>query len=283
MPLNLDAIGTTSEPNERTWTSKDALLYAVGVGAGADPLRELAFTTENSHDVAQRVLPTFVVTLGPRNNGTMGRLGTFNPAMLLHAEQSIELSGALPAEGAVTVTGTVADILDKRSGALVVTETRATDPTSGQVVFTARSGAFIRGEGGFGRTGSSGPASEIPDRAPDHTISQTTLPQQALIYRLNGDRNPLHSDPAFAARAGFDRPILHGLCTYGFAGRALLQALCDGDPAHFRSMSARFTKPVFPGQTLTTEIWRTDDTSAVFRTRTDSGDVALDRGLATVR
>jgi acyl dehydratase len=282
MPLNLSAIGSTSEPIERTWTSKDALLYAVAVGAGSpDVTRELAFTTENSHDVEQRVLPTYVVLLGA--GGGFRDIGTFNPAMLVHAEQSIELHGPLPVEGRVSVTGELVDILDKRSGALIVSESRAVDATTGDPVFTARSSAFIRGEGGFAGEGGSTPrkpapdAPVVPERAPDHEVTFTTLPQQALLYRLCGDRNPLHSDPTFAARAGFDRPILHGLCTYGFAGRALLQALCDGDPARFLSMAGRFTSPVWPGESLTTSIWVDGDTAA-FRTTSSSGAVVIDKG-----
>jgi acyl dehydratase len=267
VPLNLTAIGSVSDPIERTWTSKDALLYAVAVGAGSpDVTNELTFTTENSHGVDQQVLPTYVVLLGA--GGGFRDIGTFNPAMLVHAEQSIELHQPLPVEGRVSVTGELVDILDKRSGALV---------------FTARSSAFIRGEGGFAGEGGSTPrrpapeAPPVPERAPDHEVTFQTLAHQALIYRLCGDRNPLHSDPTFAARAGFDRPILHGLCTYGFAGRALLQALCGGDPARFLSMAGRFTSPVWPGESLTTTMWVDGDVAA-FRTTSSSGAVVIDRG-----
>ena len=281
VPLNLSAIGAVSDPIERTWTSKDALLYAVAVGAGSpDVTSELAFTTENSYGVEQAVLPTYVVLLGA--GGGFRDIGTFNPAMLVHAEQSVELHQPLPVEGRVLVTGELVDILDKRSGALVVSESRAVDAESGAPVFTARSSAFIRGEGGFA-DGASTPRSPAPDappvpeRAPDHEVTFPTLPQQALLYRLCGDRNPLHSDPSFAARAGFDRPILHGLCTYGFAGRALLHALCDGDPTRFRSMAGRFTSPVWPGESLTTSMWVDGDVAA-FKTTSSSGAVVIDRG-----
>lgn len=285
MPLNLSAIGSVGDPTERTWTSKDALLYAVAVGAGSpDVTDELSFTTENSHGVTQQVLPTFVVLLGA--GGGFRNIGTFNPAMLVHAEQAIELHAPLPVEGRVTVTGELVDILDKRSGALIVSESRAVDAATGDPIFTARSAAFIRGEGGFAGEGGSTPrrpAPEpppIPERAPDHEVTFQTLPTQALLYRLCGDRNPLHSDPTFAARAGFDRPILHGLCTYGFAGRALLRALCDGDPSRFRSMAGRFTSPVFPGESLTTSMWVDGDVAA-FRTTSSSGAVVIDRGRCT--
>ena len=144
--------------------------------------------------------------------------------------------------------------------------------------------AFIRGEGGWGgERGPSGPTNVVPDRTPDHSVSSVTRPEQALIYRLSGDRNPLHSDPSFAQLAGFDRPILHGLCTYGFAGRALLHRLCDGDPARFGSIEGRFSSPVFPGEELTTEIWRPGDGQAVFRVLASGDRVVFDAGGCTFR
>jgi acyl dehydratase len=311
MPLNLDAIGTVGDPVERSWHARDALLYAVAVGAGAvDPTDELAFTTENSRDVRQKVLPTFAVVVGMGAGGALRNIGTFNPAMLVHAEQSFELHRPLAPEGTVRITSRLVDILDKGKGALVVTESQAVDPASGDPVFTTRSGAFIRGEGGFapeadragggapdgsGRTGPSGSRSgsasgsasgsgsgSAPERAADHVVSYPTLPHQALIYRLCGDRNPLHSDPSFAALAGFDRPILHGLCTYGFTGRALLHTLCGSDPARLRAMYGRFSRPVLPGDTLTISIW-VDSTpgGASFQTTTGDGTVVIDRGRCT--
>lgn len=290
MALNLDAIGTVGDPVERSWTSKDALLYAVGVGAGyPDPLGELPFTTENSRGIDQQVLPTFGVLLGAGGGSVLRSIGTFNPAMLVHAEQAIELHRPLAPEGTLRVTGRLTDIVDKRSGALVVTEAEGVDAASGEAVLTTRSSVFIRGEGGFGtdgggeRSGAAAPAAPaVPDRAPDHSVTYQTLPHQALVYRLSGDRNPLHSDPAFAELAGFDRPILHGLCTYGFTGRALLHLLCGSDPARFRSMDGRFTKPVLPGQALTVDVWVDGEGTATFRTSAD-GEVVIDRGRCTYR
>jgi acyl dehydratase len=277
MPLNMDAVGRTFGPGETTWSSKDALLYALGVGAGQDdPLAELEFTTENSHDVTQRVLPTFGVIVmmqgGPRQ-----ALGDFNRAMLVHAEQSLTLHRPLPVEGRASITSKLAGIYDKGSGALVVTESAATDAESGQPLLSTTSSVFIRGEGGFG--GDRGPSAtwQRPDRAPDQQASAQTRPDQALLYRLSGDRNPLHSDPAFAARAGFPRPILHGLCTYGVTGRLLLHALCGSDPARFRSMRARFSRPVLPGARLTVSMW-VDGGSAKFQTTDDDGQVVIDHG-----
>jgi acyl dehydratase len=284
MALDHSLIGAASEPHERSWTSTDALLYAVAVGAGlGDPLRELEFTTENSAGIEQKVLPTFGVLVA---RGAAGRsLGSFDRAMLVHAEQAFELHRPLPAAGTARTTSTVTGIYDKGSGALVVTESAAVDAGSGDPLVTSRSSAFIRGEGGFG--GERGPQDgseqwERPGRDPDLRIEQPTRPEQALLYRLTGDRNPLHTDPRFAARGGFDRPILHGMCTYGITGRALLHALCDSDPARFGSMSARFTRPVLPGETLVVSIWQ-DDGGAIFQTAKQDGTVVIDRGRMRVR
>jgi acyl dehydratase len=278
MPMNLDAVGSSSEPTTRSWTSKDCLLYALGVGAGAlDPTGyELEYTTENSADVAQRVLPTFATIVGLGGAGRSS-LGTFDPAMLVHGEQSIEMHGVIPPDGSVTTTSTVAGIFDKGSGALVVIESDSVDAGTGAALFSSRSALFIRGEGGFG--GDRGPSSAHvpPEGEADETVSYTTRTDQALLYRLSGDRNPLHSDPVFAKRAGFDRPILHGLCTYGFTGRALLHTLCGSDPGRFKSMAARFSRPTFPGDTLTVSMW-VDGREASFRTENQRGETVIDGG-----
>lgn len=278
MAINPDAVGTRSEAGTRSWTSKDALLYALGVGAGSlDPVgSELEFTTENSKDVTQRVLPTMPVVLGAGGN-VLAELGPFNWAMLLHAEQGIELHRELPVEGTLEASSEIAAIHDKGKGALVVLEAKAKLVDDGTPLFTSRTSLFIRGEGGFG--GDRGPSvkREPPDRAPDHRVVYATRADQALLYRLNGDRNPLHSDPSFAKLAGFDKPILHGLCTYGFTGRALLHTLCGSDPARFHAMDARFSSPVFPGEELTIEMW-VDDGEATFQTRGGDGRVVLSAG-----
>jgi acyl dehydratase len=275
MPINPEAVGTKSEPARRSWDSKDCLLYAVGVGAGTD---ELAFTTENTNDVEQRVLPTMAVVLGAGGGGAFGKIGSFNPAMLVHGEQGVILHREIPVEGTLETVTEITGIFDKGKGAVVVTEAQSTLVDSGEPLFTTRSSAFIRGEGGFGGDrGPSGPQNVAPDRKPDHEVTYQTREDQALTYRLSGDRNPLHSDPSFAAMGGFDRPILHGLCSYGFTGRALLHALCDSDPSRFKSIEGRFSSPVIPGESLTVRMW-VDGDAAVFQTLASGDRVVIDAG-----
>jgi acyl dehydratase len=290
MGLNVEAVGSTSEPMERSWDHKDALLYALGVGAGAlDPTGfELDFTTENSIGVTQRVLPTFATIVG-QGGRVMAGLGDIDFTQLVHGEQVIELHGEIPSAGKVQVATTVVGVYDKGSGGLVVMESEATDTESGKPAFTTRTGLFIRGAGGFG--GPRGPegdeesalaAEPVPNREADEQVSYATRTDQALLYRLSGDRNPLHSDPAFAKMAGFDRPILHGLCTYGFTGRGLLHLVCGSDPSRFGSMRARFSRPTMPGDTLTISVWDVTDRSPGayrFRTETQKGEVVIDGGL----
>jgi acyl dehydratase len=275
MPLNPAAVGTTSEPAEFSWTSKDALLYAVSIGAGAD---ELAFSTENTAGIDQQVFPTFPVVMGAGAGGSvMSKIGTFNPALLVHGQQAVTLHRPIPPSGTATLTSKIADMFDKGKAAVVV---MASDvEMDGAPLYSTRSALFIRGEGGWGGDrGPSGAQNEPPAREPDHTITYQTLPDQAFVYRLNGDRNPLHTDPSFAAAGGFDRPILHGLCSYGFTGRGLLHLLCGGDPARFHHIEARFASPVLPGEALTIKAWETSPGEAVFTTSV--GDrVVIDQGL----
>ena len=276
MPLNPEAVGSAGEPYDAAWTSKDALLYAVGIGAGS---AELAFTTENTNGVAQQLFPTFAVVVGWGGGSAMRNIGTYNPALLVHGQQAITLNKPLPVNGSARLQGRVVAMYDKGTAAVVVTETTATDLADGEVLFSNVSSAFIRGEGGWGGDrGPSGAKNTPPDRSADHLVTYQTSPDQALVYRLSGDRNPLHSDPAFAAMGGFDRPILHGLCTYGFTGRALLHTLCGGEASRFQHIEGRFTSPVLPGEALTVSMWETDGDAAVFTTSV--GDrVVIDQGL----
>jgi acyl dehydratase len=283
-------VGMTSEPSERSWDHRDALLYALGVGAGAlDPTGfELEFTTENTAGLDQKVLPTFATIVG-QGGRPMADLGDIDMTKLVHGEQVIILHGEIPVSGTVRITTTVAGMYDKGSAGLVVLESESVDATTGAPALTTRTGLFIREAGGFG--GPRGPEGDeeselagapVPSREPDEVVSYATRTDQALLYRLSGDRNPLHSDPAFAKRAGFDRPILHGLCTYGFTGRALLHAVCGSDPARFGAMRARFSKPTMPGDTLSISMWDIGDSAKGtyrFRTETQRGETVIDGGL----
>ena len=177
-------------------------------------------------------------------------------------------------------TGEIVGVYDKGSAGVIAFTSESTDVNTGKVLMRTKSTLFCRGEGGFG--GDRGPSDriEFPDRQADHAITYQTREDQALTYRLSGDRNPLHSDPSFAAMGGFEKPILHGLCTYGFTGRGLLHALCAGDAGRFRSMNARFSKPVYPGDALTVSMWLDAD-RVIFRTSNQNGDIVIDQGAFT--
>ncbi len=284
MPINPDAVGSKSEPTEHSWTSKDALLYALGVGAGAvDPLTELEFTTENTADTPQQVLPTMAVVLGVGGFGAMAKIGTFNPAMLVHGEQAIELFSARSrSKGTVSTVGEIVGIYDKGKGAVVVTESVSTDVATGQKLFTNRSSAFIRGEGGWGGDrGPSGPQNVPPEREPDHVadlpdplgpgahLPAVGRPQPAAlrpVLRRHGRLRP--ADPP--------RPVHLRLHRPGAAPRRC----ASGDPTRFRSMEGRFSSPVFPGEALTVNMW-VDGDAAVFQTTGGDGRVVLDAGRCT--
>ncbi len=287
MPMNPDAVGTKGEPRRWRWTSDDCLLYAVGIGGGAvDPVGfELEFTTENTAGVDQKVFPTFVVMAGFKASGgasAMRAAGTWDNRMLVHGQQGIRLHRPIPPSGEVELVDEITGIYDKGKGAVVASKALATSVDDGEPLFETTSSAFIVGEGGFG--GDRGPSAMVnvaPDREPDHSVTYQTRPDQALLYRICGDRNPLHSDKQFSDVGGFPRPILHGLCTYGFTGRALLHTLCGSDPARFGSMEGRFSSPVLPGEALTVNMWDGGDGSAVYQTLGDDGRVVLDNGGVT--
>jgi acyl dehydratase len=281
MPIDLDALGRESEPYTARWDSTAAMLYAVGIGAGID---ELAFTTETTEGVPQQVVPTFGVVIGSSLD-RMPQFGDIDMTKLVHGEQRLTLHRPIPTHGEVEIHQRIVGIYDKGKGkgAVVAHEREAIDTTDGTSLFTAYTSSFIIGEGGWG--GDRGPASTGPDapsRTVDATIRYQTSPDQALIYRLSGDRNRLHTDPEFARRGGFERPILHGLCTYGFTGRALLHELCGSDPARFVRMEGRFSKPVFPGDALTVKMW-VDRDEAVFITETQPGETVIDSGRCVFR
>jgi acyl dehydratase len=261
MPIDADvAVGAELPPVDFEWTASDVLLYHLAVGAGADPVhpRELRYATETD----LHVLPTFAVVAPSINVFEPPRVEypgvSIDLAKVLHGSQRIDLHRPLPTAGKGRAVGRVTAAYDKGSAAVLVTETTVTD-LDGEALWTNTSSIFARGEGGFG--GDRGPAGPgaPPDRAPDFVVVAPTMPQQALLYRLLGDRNPLHSDPAFAAAAGFPRPILHGLCTYGVVCKSVVDELLDGDVTRVAAYEVRFAGVVFPGETLRTSGWREGD------------------------
>ena len=261
MPIDVDAaLAAELEPVEFSWTSSDVQLYHLALGAGADPMdaRELRYLT----DGRPQVLPTFSsvaasfhLTEPPKVNfpGVDIEL-----SRVLHGSEAVTVAGPLPPSGTGRAVTRFTDIWDKGTAAVLVSETTVTDP-DGNPLWSTRRSIFARGEGGFG--GDRGPSSSatLPDRAPDVEVDIPVLPQQALLYRMCGDRNPLHSDPDFAAAAGFPRPILHGLCTYGMTCKALVDAVLDAEPARVASYGARFAGVVFPGETLRASAWLEGD------------------------
>jgi acyl dehydratase len=267
------------------YTANDAILYALGVGLGRDPMdtEELRFVYEDG--IA--VLPTFAVILGYPGGWLRDPRTGVDWKQVLHGEQELVLHRPLPPAGEVVGRTRVEEIIDKGpgKGALIYSSREVIDRASGGLLCTLRSTTFCRADGGFG--GPAGPTKTphpIPDRAHDLACDLGTSARAALIYRLSGDYNPLHIDPAVARAAGFQKPILHGLATYGVAGLALLKMLCGYDPRRFKRMDARFSAVVFPGETIRTEIWRTGPGKAAFRCRVPERDaVVLNNGYAEVR
>jgi acyl dehydratase len=275
MPIDVSYVGKKLSGVTQSWNQKDVMLYALGIGCGTDDLK---FTYERELEV----LPTFAVVPAFPAMLNLGGAMQVNPAMVLHGEQAIELTaGAIPTEATVTTAPTIKAVYDKVKGAVVVVSTESVDE-KGKVLFRGTSSIFVRGEGGFGGDrGPSGARNVPPDRKPDKSIAYKTLPQQALVYRLSGDMNPLHADPDFAKMGGFDRPILHGLCTFGHAGRAVLAAYCDNDPKRMKTFEVRFSGVVYPGETITTDMWEVEKGRIVFTARTERGE-ALSSAAATV-
>lgn len=260
MPIDVEAaLGSELPAGNFAWDEDSVILYQLGLGAGSPPTdpRELSYTYEGN----LAVLPSFgTIAASPSFAAIPSARGVdINWALLLHGEQDLEIERPIPPSGEVSSRPRIAHIYDKGRAALIVVEVTSTDRRTGELLFTNRASLFIRGEGGWG--GDPGPkaAHQAPSRPPDHIVRSPTLPQQALLYRLSGDKNPLHADPAFAALGGFDRPILHGLCTYGIVCKAAVDAVLGGDPGRARRYKARFAGVVFPGETVVTRMWVEED------------------------
>lgn len=261
MPIDPSiAIGAELPSQEFSWTSSEVQLYHLGLGAGARPTdpSELRYL----RDGQSQVLPTFATVAATFHAAEPPKVSfpgvEIDLAKVVHGSQEVVVHGPIPSDGSGRTTTRIAEVWDKGKAAVIVQESTTVDP-DGNPLWTARSSIFARGEGGFG--GERGPSEsvEFPDREPDVEVDVPTLPQQALLYRLCGDRNPLHSDPEFAKGAGFPAPILHGLCTYGIVCKAATDAVLDGDASRVKGFRARFAGVVFPGETLRVRIWRDGD------------------------
>lgn len=283
MKVTYDSLMALNPANHmQAYSKRDAMLYALGVGFGADPMDEgqLPFVYEKDLHVA----PTFPLVLGIPPNWV--RESGLDYARIVHGEQSIEIHAPIPSEGEVEGSLRITGVIDKGEGkgALVYAERVLTNRVTSMKLATLRQTIFARGDGGIGGPAiQQPPVHALPEREPDGVCTMPTVAQQALIYRLSGDYNPLHADPTVAAAVGFERPILHGLATFGIAGHALLKSVCGYDPGRLTAMSGRFTAPVFPGETLETDYW-VEGEDVSFRTRVrDRHVVAIGNGKAIVR
>ncbi|HEX7480553.1 MAG TPA: MaoC/PaaZ C-terminal domain-containing protein [Polyangiales bacterium] len=283
MPIDLEIARNTQLPTSHgSWNADQVILYHLGVGAAqssaTDP-KEL----EYAYEAKLKVLPSFGVTPA---FGAMAGLGgvpglRINYGLVLHGEQDLEVHRPLPTAAQVESTARIAGIYDKGKAALIVieVETRA----GGERLFTNRYSIFARGEGGFGGDPGPKPENQRPDRAPDLVVESTTLPHQALLYRLSGDKNPLHADPTIAKLVGFDRPILHGLCSYGIVCKAVVDAALGGDVTAVARYQARFAGVVFPGETLVTSMWRQGDKILIEASTKERKSPVISHAAVTLR
>jgi acyl dehydratase len=285
MPIDPDALRQWPIPEiEHSYSARDTMLYALGLGYGADPLdqEQLRFVYEGR----LQALPSMAVVLGYPGFWVSDPGTGVDWKKVLHGEQAIEVFKPLPTAATVIGRSRVTGLFDKGKdkGAVMVSERDVVDKASGELLCRLTSTTMMRGDGGFG--GPSGPLPAphpLPDRAPDQSVAIATLPQAALIYRLSGDYNPLHADPAVARSGGFEKPILHGLCSFGVVCRALLAAVCGNDPARLRKMQVRFSAPVYPGETIVTEIWTEPGGVVSFRAKVAERDlVVINNGRAEV-
>jgi acyl dehydratase len=284
VPINLDiALGAELEPVEFSWVSSDVQLYNLALGAGSDPMdsRELRYLTDGT----PQVLPTFS-SVAASFHATEAPTVSFpgieiELSRVLHASEAVTVSAPLPASGAGRAVTRITEIWDKGKAAVIFNETTVVD-SSGKTLWTVKRSIFARGEGGFGGERGPSTSAETPERAADFEIDIPVLPQQALLYRLCGDRNPLHSDPEFAAAAGFPRPILHGLCTYGMTCKALVDTVLDADTTRVGSYGARFAGVVYPGETLKASVWQDGNRLRAVVTAPSRGDETVLAGVELV-
>ncbi len=284
MPIDpKQAVGASVPGGTFAWDRDRIILYHLGVGAGVpqtDP-NELTYTYEKN----LKVLPSFGVIPAFGSLGGMSAVPgmSFNPALLLHGEQDLEIRKPIPVQGEVATQGKVAGIYDKGKAALVVIETESALKGEREPLFVNRFSLFIRGEGGFGGDSGPKPGNEAPTRAPDEVVESRTLPQQALLYRLSGDKNPLHADPDFAKMGGFDVPILHGLCSYGVVCKAAVDRALGGDTTKVARYQARFAGVVFPGETIVTSLWKDGNTILIDAKTKERGTPVISNAAITIR
>ena len=269
--------------SQQTYTESDAIFYALSLGLGRNPVdeNELSFVYEKD----LKVLPTFPCVVAHPGFWARDLDTGIDWVKGVHGEHRVDLHKPLPSKGSLIGRSRIVEIVDKGpgKGALIFSERKVHDKETGELLATINQTSFARGDGGFGGPQRPTPAPHaIPERAPDVTCDLPTRPEMALLYRWNADMNPLHADPAIATAAGYPRPILHGLATFGVAGHAILKTMCGYDPARFKSIAGRFSSPVYPGETIRTEIWR-DGPIISFRARLVERDVVvLNNGRAEI-
>lgn len=274
MALNMDALGKTMGPFVKDYTWRDAAIYALGVGAGYDDI-------EYCWERKLKVVPTFSIASIFDFLGHVGVNSGMNLAGILHGEQELIFHRPIPTDGRFVTEGKISHYYDKGEGkgALVIAESDTCD-ARGEKLFTSILTVFSRFDGGFG--GENAPKNDvaIPDRAPDVSVTETPASSQPLLYRLSGDLFDIHVDKDFATMVGFERPIMHGLCTLGFACRALIGSLVPGLPENVRRLSCRFSKPLYPGTPIRTDIWKTGPGKAVWGTvNMATGEAAITHGI----
>lgn len=286
MALDYDLIKNWQFDDVRqVYTEKDTILYALGIGVGHEPLNESQLTFV--YEKHLKVFPSMAAVLGYPGFWMQDPKAGINWVKLVHGEQRMAFHQPFPVSGEVIGRSRISHVIDKGAdkGALVITERKIYNAANEDLLATVQQVTFCRADGGFG-AGDEPPQAlpKVPSTPPDHVCSLPTLPQAALLYRLNGDPNPLHVDPNVAGQAGYPKPILHGLCTYGVATHAILKTLCDYDPARLAYLNTRFSAPVYPGETLVIEMWNTKPGTVQFQAKVAERDiVVLSNGIAGVK